>query len=99
MELLERCSPGMYPIRSLSDAIFEVVANPRAVLVPVVTSLLENMPWSELEMVKLFARVPSVTPQSSISIIDDTHVASDPVPWFSSLFQTPLDTEVHLHQQ
>jgi hypothetical protein len=48
MELLERCSPGMYPIRSLSVAILEVVANPRAVMVPVDTSLLENMPWSEM---------------------------------------------------
>jgi hypothetical protein len=76
----ERCSPGMYPMRSLSVVILEVVANPRAVMIPVVTSLLENMPWSELRMVELFARVLSVTPQSSISIIDDIHIAGDPVP-------------------
>jgi hypothetical protein len=67
-------------MRSLSVVILEVVANPRAVMIPVVTSLLENMPWSELRMVELFARVLSVTPQSSISIIDDIHIAGDPVP-------------------
>jgi hypothetical protein len=66
-------------MRSLSDAILEVVANPRAVMVLVDASFLKNMPWSELEMVNSIARV-FVTPQSSIGIIDDIHVASDPAP-------------------
>jgi hypothetical protein len=80
MELLERCLPGMYPMRSLSDAILEVVANPRAVMVLVDTNFLENMPWSELKLVNSIAQVFTVTPQSSISIIDDIHVVSDPAP-------------------
>jgi hypothetical protein len=66
-------------MRSLSDAILEVVANLRAVMVLVDTSFFKNMPWSELEMVNSIARV-FVTPQSSISIINDIHVASDPAP-------------------
>jgi hypothetical protein len=42
-------------MRSLSDAILEVVANPRAMMVLVDTSFRENMPWSELEMVNSIA--------------------------------------------
>jgi hypothetical protein len=43
-------------MRSLSDAILDVVANLRAVMVLVDTSFLENMPWrSELKMVNSIA--------------------------------------------
>lgn len=49
VELLERCSPGMYPMRSLSEVILEVVANPRAEMFLADSSCLENMSWSEIE--------------------------------------------------
>ena len=63
-------------MRSLSAVILEVVANPRAVMFEVDTSRLESMSWSELEMVNSIAR----TCHPAIIIIDDIHVASDPVP-------------------
>lgn len=69
----------MYPMRSLSEAILDVVAKPRAVMILADSSCLENMSWSGIEN-KWLIRIArlSVTPQSDI-IIDDTHIASDPV--------------------
>lgn len=67
LELLgnARCSPGMYPMRSLSAAILDVVANPRAVQFLADTSLLENMSLRKCSKVNSIARVITNPPASS----------------------------------
>jgi len=62
-------------MRSLSEVILEVVANPRVVMFRAEDSLFENMSWSETENGRFDC--PNVC-HPAIIIIDDIHVAGKP---------------------
>lgn len=93
-----RDSPGMYPMRSLSAAILDVVANPRVVMFLADTSLLENMSWRKCSKVNSIARV--ITDRPALVIIDMRSVAPRPCPLILSLnlLETP-HIKIHLYQQ
>ena len=63
-------------MRSLSEVILEVVANPRVVMFRAEDSVFENMSWSEIENGRFDC--PNVC-HPAITIIDD--IARDPVAW------------------
>lgn len=60
-----RSSPGMYPMRSLSAAILDVVANPRVVIFVADTSLLENMSWKCSKVNSTARVITNLAPHSS----------------------------------
>ena len=64
-------------MRSLSEVILEVVANPRVVMLRAEDSVFENMSWSEIENGR-FDCMNVCHPAIIINIIDDIHVTGKP---------------------
>lgn len=63
-------------MRSFSEVILEVVANPRVVMFRAEASVFENMLWSEIQNSRFDC--PNVCHPAIIIIIDDIHVAGKP---------------------